>query len=392
MIVRVINGRIATPEAVIERASIHIDGERIVGIDQTGAGPPDAVIDLDGGWLLPGFVDTQVNGGGGVLFNDQPDVAAIATIGEAHARFGTTAFLPTLISDSPARIASALDAVDSAIERGVRGVVGVHIEGPFIAEARRGIHDGARLRRIDPDMLQLLARPRRGKVMVTVAPELFDVASIRTLHRSGVIVSAGHTNVTYDGAQAAIAAGLSGFTHLFNAMSPLHHREPGAVGAALDTATYCGIIVDGAHLHPATVRLAAKVKGADRLMLVTDAMPSVGTEDTEFMLQGKRILVRDGVCMFEDKTLAGAHLDMATAVRNMIAATGLTLPEVARMASTTPAHFLSLQASHGAIASGNRADWVWMGADLHHRGTWIGGTSIDGAPIASQQPTRAATC
>ncbi len=381
MIVGITNGRIATPDAVIESASIHLEGERVGAMHSAGSERADIGIDLDGGWLLPGFIDTQVNGGGGVLFNDHPNVDGIATIGEAHARSGTTSFLPTLISDSAARIAEALDAVDRAIEQGVPGVAGIHIEGPFINEAKRGIHDAHRIRRLDAAMLTLLSAPRRGKVVVTLAPELCDNADIRTLVRHGVIVSAGHTNVTYDGAQSAIEAGLSGFTHLFNAMSPLKHREPGAVGAALDSDTFCGIIVDGAHLHPAAVRLTVKVKGCDRVMIVTDAMPSVGTSDTEFMLQGKRILVRDGICNFEDDTLAGAHLDMTAAFRNMIAATGLAVPEVARMASTTPAHFLSLGGTHGAIAPGRRADWVWLDADLQHRGTWIGG-----APAAAPAP------
>jgi N-acetylglucosamine-6-phosphate deacetylase len=380
MIVRIVNGRIVTPEGVITAASVGIDAGKVTAIDGASVERPDDIIDLDGGWLLPGFMDTQVNGGGGVLFNDAPDVDAIAAIGEAHARFGTTSFLPTLISDSPARIAQALDAVDLAIERGVPGVIGIHVEGPFISEARRGIHDAARIRRLAPDTLDLLCRRYRGKVMVTLAPELCSDADIRTLVRHGVIVSAGHTNADYDTVQQAISAGLSGFTHLFNAMSPLHHRDPGVVGAALDSDAYCGIIVDGAHLHPAAVRIAARVKGSERLMLVTDAMPSVGTNNTEFTLQGKRILVRDGICFFEDSTLAGAHLDMAAAVRNMVAATGLTVPEVAAMASSTPANFLSLQASHGAIAPGRRADWTWLSADLQPRGTWIGGVSLDATP------------
>lgn len=381
MIIRVFNGRIVTPSGDISAASIALENGLISEICENGSKQAgvDAEIDLDGGWLLPGFIDTQVNGGGGVLFNDHPSVSGIATIGEAHACFGTTAFLPTLISESPAQISQALNAVDEAIERKVPGVVGIHVEGPFISKEKRGIHDTARIRRLDPEMLELLASPRRGKVMVTLAPELCNEESIRFLVRHGVIVSAGHTDVGFSQAKRAVAAGLTGFTHLYNAMSPLHHREPGAVGAALDTNTYCGIIVDGAHLHPAAVRLAAKVKGCERLMLVTDAMPSVGTAATEFMLQGKRILVRDGICIFEDNTLAGAHLDMTTAFRNMVEATGRPVSEVAAMASTTPAHFLSLQATRGSIAPGQRADWVWLNSNLEHRDTWIGGLSATGA-------------
>lgn len=376
MRVRLENGRIATPQGTLDGADVTVEAGKIAALAPAGGGAADRSIDLEGGWLLPGFIDTQVNGGGGVLFNDQTDVAAIAAIGAAHARFGTTAFLPTLISDTPAQIAAALAAADAAIDQGVPGVVGIHVEGPFINEVKRGIHEAHRIRRLDADTLALLTAPRRGKVMLTLAPELCDEADIRTLVAHGVIVSAGHTNARYDEARRAIRAGLTGFTHLFNAMSPLHHREPGAVGAAFDSDAWCGMIVDDAHLHPAVVRLAVRAKGLDRLMLVTDAMPSVGTEDSEFMLQGKRIMVRSGVCLFEDGTLAGTHLDMASALRNTVEATGLGVAEAAVMASATPARFLSLHASHGALAAGMRADWVWLDAELQPRGTWIGGERV----------------
>lgn len=375
MRIRLGNGRVVTPQGVLEGADVTVASGIIMALARPGGGGADREINLGGGWLLPGFIDTQVNGGGGVLFNDQTDVDAIAAIGTAHARYGTTAFLPTLISDTPAQIAAALHAVDAAIEQGVPGVVGIHVEGPFINEVKRGIHEARRIRRLDADMLALLTAPRRGRVMLTLAPELCDAEDIRTLVAHGVIVSAGHTNATYDEAQRAIRAGLTGFTHLFNAMSPLHHRNPGAVGAAFDSDAWCGMIVDDAHLHPAAVRLAVRAKGVERLMLVTDAMPSVGTNDTEFMLQGKRIMVHNGVCLFEDGTLAGTHLDMASALRNTVAVTGLTLPDTAVMASATPARFLSLD-QHGALAPGKRADWVWLDEDLQPRGTWIGGEPV----------------
>ena len=382
MRIRLENGRIATPQGTLDGADITVEAGKIAALAPAAGGAADRRIDLEGGWLLPGFIDTQVNGGGGVLFNDQTDVDAIAAIGSAHARFGTTAFLPTLISDTPAQIAAALDAVDAAIDRGVPGVIGIHVEGPFINEVKRGIHEAHRIRRLDADTLALLTAPRRGKVMLTLAPELCDEADIRTLVEHGVIVSAGHSNARYDEAQRAIRAGLTGFTHLFNAMSPLHHREPGAVGAAFDSDAWCGMIVDDAHLHPAVVRLAVRAKGLDRLMLVTDAMPSVGTDDSEFMLQGKRIMVRNGVCLFEDGTLAGTHLDMASALRNTVEVTGLDVAEAAVMASATPARFLSLHASHGALAPGMRADWVWLDGDLQPRGTWIGGERVAQAAAA----------
>lgn len=376
MIFRFHNGRVALPGGIVGAVDIGVADGTVTAITPAATTPPDREIDLDGGWLLPGFVDTQVNGGGGVLFNDQVDIEAIAAIGAAHARFGTTAFLPTLISDTPAQIAAALAAVDAAIEQGVPGVVGIHIEGPFINEVKRGIHEAHRIRRLDDAIVATLTAPRRGRVMLTLAPELCDEDDIRTLVRHGVIVSAGHSDATYDEAQRAIGAGLTGFTHLFNAMSPLHHRNPGAVGAAFDSDTYCGLIVDNVHLHPAVVRLAVHAKGKDRIMLVTDAMPSVGTDVSEFTLQGKRIAVKDGVCIFEDGTLAGTHLDMASALRKTVEVTGLSVPDVSAMASATPAAFLLLQDSIGTIAAGQRADWVWLSAELAPRATWIGGQII----------------
>lgn len=376
MIVRIHNGRIATPKQLHESADIAIAGERVAAIGPVGSGRADATIDLDGGWLLPGFIDCQVNGGGGVLFNDHTDPQAIAAIGAAHAGFGTTGFLPTLISDTAAQIAAALDAVDAAIVQGVPGVIGIHVEGPFINAVKRGIHEAHRIRRLDAETLALLTAPRRGRVMLTLAPEQCAPEDIATLTRHGVIVSAGHSDASYAEAKAAIGAGLTGVTHLFNAMSPLHHRAPGLVGAALDSDIWCGLIVDDAHLHPAAVRIAVKAKGVDRLMLVTDAMPTVGTDATEFMLQGKRITVRDGVCVFSDGTLAGTHLDMASALRNTVEVTGLSVPDAAIMASTTPAHFLSLADQRGALAAGMRADWVCLDRDLRPTGTWIGGVPL----------------
>ncbi|SEH11244.1 N-acetylglucosamine 6-phosphate deacetylase [Sphingopyxis sp. YR583] len=379
MIFRFHNGQVVLPDGPTGDADIMIADGIVTAVTPVGGTPADREIDLDGGWLLPGFVDTQVNGGGGVLFNDQVDVEAIAAIGAAHARFGTTAFLPTLISDTPAQIAAALAAVDTAIGQGVAGVVGIHIEGPFINEVKRGIHEAHRIRRLDTDTLATLTAPHRGRVMLTLAPELCDEDDIRTLVRHGVIVSAGHSDATYDETQRAIGAGLTGFTHLFNAMSPLHHRHPGAVGAAFDSDVYCGLIVDDVHLHPAVVRLAVRAKGKERIMLITDAMPSVGTDVSEFMLQGKRIAVKDGVCIFEDGTLAGTHLDMASALRKTAQVTGLPVPDVSTMASGTPATFLSLRDRIGAIAPGQRADWVWMDAGLTPRTTWIGGRTVSEA-------------
>ncbi|WP_313808533.1 N-acetylglucosamine-6-phosphate deacetylase [Sphingobium sp.] len=366
------NGRILTRDAESDSAAFELDGERIGALKEAGG----EALDLEGGWLAPGFIDTQVNGGGGVLFNDQPDVDAIARIGAAHAPHGTTAFLPTLISCGLPVIAQALDAVDQAIERGVPGVIGIHVEGPFLNVSRKGIHDAENFRPLDDEALALLTAPRRGKVMVTLAPEQNDVAAIRALVEAGVIVSIGHSNATYAQARAAIDAGATGVTHLFNAMSPLHHREPGVVGAALEDRTlYCGLIIDGAHMHPAAARIALAARPLDRFLLVTDAMPSVGSATKEFVLNGEHITVENGVCVNDAGTLAGSDLDMAQAVRNTHAL-GLPLGDVVAMAAANPAAFLGLGAERGLLAPGYRADFVWLDRDLNVRGTWIGGKRV----------------
>ncbi|NOW45838.1 N-acetylglucosamine-6-phosphate deacetylase [Novosphingobium sp. SG751A] len=370
--VDVLNGQALIAGQWRSSVRLTMDGGRIVSVD--GAGDADQVIDLQGGYLLPGFVDTQVNGGGGVLFNDSPTVDGVAAIAAAHARFGTTALLPTLISDSVEAVAAALDAVDDAIAQGVPGVVGVHIEGPFINPARKGIHSEARLRRLDDAAMALLTRPRRGVVMLTIAPELAAPEQIVALARAGVIISAGHTDATYEEAIAGFDHGVRGVTHLYNAMTPLQHRAPGMVGAAFDRDdVYCGLIVDGIHVATPAVRLACRVKGAERLMLVTDAMPGVGNGGQPFMLDGRPIYVRDGMCTDAAGTLAGSGLDMATALRNTITMTGLPMEQVSKMASATPAAFLGLEAHIGRIAPGMAADFVALNADLGVAQTWIGG-------------------
>lgn len=378
-------GHVLAGEAVLPAARIEVAAGRIVAIaaPDPADGPADVTIDLAGGWLLPGFIDTQVNGGGGVLFNDNPSVDSIAAIGAAHARFGTTGFLPTLISDAPEAIAGALDAVDVAIAAGVPGVLGIHIEGPFINAARKGIHDADKLRQLDPETIDILMRPRAGRVMLTLAPERVDPADLARL-APHVLLSAGHSDADYETATAAFAQGVRGATHLFNAMSPFTHRAPGLVGAVLDDdAVWCGIIADGVHAVPAALRLALRVKGPDRLMLVTDAMPNVGNGDTPFMLDGRQITVRDGICRDAAGTLAGSGLDMARALRNIIAATGAPVADAARMAAATPAAFLGLGSERGTLAVGLRADFVVLDAGLNPVQTWCGGEALP-APDATR--------
>lgn len=367
-------GRVVAAGATLDGAAITVEAGRIAAIASGGAGKG---IDLAGGWLLPGFVDTQVNGGGGVLFNTDISVDGIAAIAAAHRRYGTTALLPTLISDTPEAISAALDAVEAAIAAGVPGVVGVHIEGPFLNVARKGIHDPAMFRRLDMAMIALLTRPRRGRVMVTLAPELSDPHDIAALAAGGVLVSAGHSDASYEQGMAGFAAGVRGVTHLFNAMSPLGHRAPGMVGAALDAGAWCGLMADGVHVHPAALRVAVRALPPGKAMLVTDAMPSVGAADKDFTLFGQRIHVADGICRGEDGTLAGSDLDMARAVANTVRDVGVAPEAAAAMAATNPAAFLKLSHERGALAVGLRADWVWLDRDWRVRGVWIGGERVE---------------
>ncbi|WP_179562346.1 N-acetylglucosamine-6-phosphate deacetylase [Sphingomonas sp. R3G8C] len=370
------NGHILLGDTVAGSAAFTLADGRIVAVDPDVA-PGTPAIDLGGGWLLPGFVDTQVNGGGGALLNNDITVAGLATIASAHARFGTTALLPTLITDTPDAMARALDVVDEAIAQGQPGIVGLHIEGPFINAVRKGIHDPALIRPLDDALLDQLCRPRRGKVMLTIAPEQVSIEALPRLVAAGVIVSAGHTNATYDQARAGFAAGITGVTHLYNAMSPLLHRAPGMVGAALlDQGVWCGVIADGVHVAAPALEIALRMKGPDRLMLVTDAMPSVGMSDGTFELNGRTITVTDGVCQDGNGTLAGSSLDMAGALRNMVAMTSADVPTASRMASATPAGFLGLADEIGTLAPGHRADLAWLDAALAPVQCWIGGAAM----------------
>src|SRR4051812_45626746 len=355
-----INSHVLLPDGFAEGVAVVLEGERILDVVATRELSSDCrTYDLAGSLLLPGFIDVQVNGGGGVLFNDHPSAANIATIGQAHRRFGTTGFLPTLISDDLHVVENAITAVQSAIEERIPGVLGIHIEGPFLNAQRKGVHDESKLRELDESAIKLLTSLRGGKTLITLAPEMTTPQLIRTLVQAGMIVSAGHSDATYVEIKEALANGLTGFTHLFNAMSQLTGREPGVVGAALDSPdSWAGIIVDGLHVDPVVLRIAMRSKPRERFILVTDAMPSVGIDGDEFMLQGRRIVVRDGMCIDESGTLAGSHLDMASAVRNATTLLGLELHEAVRMASEFPAAFLGLERELGKIAPGFRASLI----------------------------------
>ena len=370
-------------ERLRSNAAVVVEGERILDVvPSEGVGALSRVVLPPGTILAPGFIDVQVNGGGGVLFNDDPSVAGLAAIASAHRRFGTTGLLPTLISDSRQAIRRAIDAVAEAIDRGVPGILGIHLEGPFLNVARKGVHPPDRIVPVEVEDLESLSSlGSRGKTLVTLAPECVPPGFIAELTRRGVIVCAGHTDATAAQFLSAVEEGLAGVTHLYNAMSQLGSREPGTVGTALASEdVFAGLIADGHHVADLSLKLAWKAKGSDRLMLVTDAMPPVGTAMTEFPLFGRTIHVAGGRCTTADGTLAGASLDMAGAVRFMVERVGVTLEEALVMASGTPARFLGHSARRGRLIAGSAADMVALDRDLQVIGTWIAGRSAESWP------------
>ncbi|XOV81082.1 MAG: N-acetylglucosamine-6-phosphate deacetylase [Aestuariibacter sp.] len=330
------------------------------------------------GDLVPGFIDVQVNGGGGLLFNAEPCLKTLKIMQQAHARYGTTAMLPTLITDEYTVMSAAADAVAEAMTSKLSGIVGIHFEGPFISKARKGVHKSEFIRIPDDKELAVLTRRDLGKVVITVAPEHFPLDILQELTEQGVIVCLGHSAATYEQTQAAIEAGAKGFTHLFNAMSPLTSREPGMVGAAfLQQDTYAGLVLDHFHVHSASSQIALKNKGVDRIMLVTDAMAHVGTDtqklpffDTEIKRENNRLTTPDG-------TLAGSCLDMTTAVRNASRSLGVTLSEAVQMASATPAEFIGLAEQMGKIQRGYRANMVLLNDDCQVQQVYIDGESVN---------------
>lgn len=352
-----------------------IDGSQILDVVREGELPSDVpVLRLDGGLLAAGFIDAQVNGGGSVLLNDAPTSGGVQKICDAHAKYGTTALLPTLITDSPAVTVKAVSAVKQAIAEQAPGCLGLHLEGPFLSPERRGAHDAALIRQMtDADVDETLSLEIET-LLVTVSPERIPPAMIRRLANGGVIVSLGHSNATYDQIMAAVDAGARGVTHLYNAMSPLTHRAPGLVGAALDSGElWCGLIADGHHVHPAAIGVALRAKRQPgRIFLVTDAMSTVGSDLDVIELNGRTVRRKDGVLVLEDGTLAGSDLDMMSAVRFLVKQVGVELGEALRMASLYPAEFLG-RADLGRIVPGARADLVFIDDDLKARAVWRAG-------------------
>lgn len=360
------------------RAALLVRGGRIEGLCVGGEVPAGcAQTRLPAGAILaPGFIDLQVNGGGGILFNDRPDAEAMLAIARAHRRFGTTACLPTLITDAPERRRGAIAAARAICGR--EGILGLHLEGPFISPRRPGVHPVEHIARATAaDLDELCKLADVGRSLVTLAPETVPPGFIRTLTAAGIRVAIGHSEAPAEVVLRAIDEGAGGVTHLFNAMPPLAARDPGIAGVALaDRRLTAGLIADGLHVDPILLRAAFLAKGAERIALVTDAMPTVGTTTDRFTLTGRSVTLANGKLTTETGTLAGAHLDMAAAVRNAVKLAQVPLDQALRAASLTPAAFLGLESERGALVAGARADLVALDEDLQVVATWIDGVGV----------------
>ena len=376
MLQAIVNGCIFDGESVHEHKAVLIEGEHIVAVVDPEQVPADigASYDLEGGTLIPGFIDLQVNGGGGVLFTAAPTVDSLRTIGAAHRQYGTTGFLPTLISTRFDVMREAVSAVAEAIAIGTPGVLGLHLEGPFLSPERKGVHDAGKFCQLDQTGFDILTSLQVGSTVVTLAPELTSPQMISRLVEEGVIVCGGHSGATYAQTRDALAQGLSGFTHLYNAMTPLQSREPGMVGAALeDDDSWFGIIADGHHIHPAAFSVAVAAKKRGGALLVTDAMPTVGSPDTSFILDGKTIVASEGRVTNAEGTLAGSDLTMLSAVNNAAEFARLDWFEAVRMASLYPARALGLERELGAIRPGFRASFLALDSAHRIRASWVNG-------------------
>lgn len=373
--------RIFDGEAWHDGKALLVEGGRVAGLAPEGEVGSDVRVEqLDGGLIAPGFIDLQVNGGGGVLLNDEQSVSAIERICSSHARYGTTALLPTLITDTREITIAAIEAGKQARAAGVKGFLGLHLEGPHLSVARKGTHHPELIRPMEEaDLERLLAlKGVFDTLMLTVAPENVTEEQVKTLADAGFIVSLGHTNATYEMAERYAAAGARTATHLFNAMSQLENRAPGMVGAALNIgALSAGLIADGYHVHPASMSAALRAKrGPGRIFLVTDAMSTIGTDLETITLNGRQIYRKDGRLTLADGTLAGADIDMLSSVLFIHRVIGFELGEALRMASLYPAEAVGIAGRKGRLAEGFDADLVVLTERHAMHSTWIGGEKV----------------
>lgn len=376
MIKSIINGHVFNGETLLKDHAVIIDGNKVLQVLPQEQLPENIEVDFDlaGHYLVPGFIDLQVNGGGGVMFNNMPTVEGLQTIANAHRQYGTTGFFPTLITDSYDVMRQAITAVTQAIEEGVPGILGVHLEGPFLNPERKGAHDEEKFCLIDEQGFEIITSLKVGKTLITIAPELTTTTMIKRIGDKGVVISAGHTGADYDQTCEALDAGLTGFTHLYNAMTPLQSRAPGMVGAALnDEHSWFGIIADGFHMHPAAFRVAVAAKQTGGAILVTDAMSTVGATEKSFVLDGETIYAIDGRCTNAAGSLAGSDLDMNAAIKNAMKFARVDWMEAVRMASLYPAKAMGLDNQFGYIKPGYQASLVSLDHQQNVISTWIDG-------------------
>ncbi|KZX54964.1 N-acetylglucosamine-6-phosphate deacetylase [Halioglobus sp. HI00S01] len=369
--------RIFDGDAFHYHSALAINGDHIVGLVATEDIPADAAVISCPGTLAPGFIDVQVNGGGGVLFNNAPNADTVTQMAVGHRSAGTTAIMPTIISDTAAVHRAAAQAVAEARAAGCASILGIHIEGPFFDMAKRGTHNPDMIRALDDEDIAWLSSLTAIKAMLTLAPEHATADQIRVLSDAGILVCAGHTDAAYEQVNDALEAGLRGFTHLYNAMSPLTSRSPGTVGAALDSAhSWVGIIADGHHVHPTSIRIAQRCLPRGKLMLVSDSMSNVGSDETSFTLYGEKIEVHEGKLVNAEGALAGSAIGLNDAVRYSRDSVGIAEEECLRMASRYPAEFLDLGDQLGSLHSGYRADIVHFDAELKVYDTWVAGNHL----------------
>ncbi|WP_439136185.1 N-acetylglucosamine-6-phosphate deacetylase [Pseudomaricurvus sp.] len=379
MVKALVGARIFDGYQCLDNYAVVLDGENIEQLLPRELLPEGIeCVELNGGVLAPGFIDLQVNGGGGVLLNNAPSIESIQAMLDGHRSTGTTSMLPTLISDTTENLQSGVNAVQQAMAASMKGVLGVHIEGPFFNVTRRGTHKAEYIHAPDTqDLAWILAAKNNHPAMnivVTLAPETTQPGQIRQLSDAGVLVCAGHTDADAETIQSALSEGLTGFTHLYNAMRPLTGRDPGVVGAALaDSNSWCGIIADGHHVHPLSIAVALAAKPTGKLYLVTDAMATVGSAQKSFEIYGETISEQDGCLINAEGRLAGSAIGMIDGVRFCVEKVGVELEEALRMASLYPAQMIRQSDTLGRIRHGYRADLVHFTSEFHVIQTWVAG-------------------
>lgn len=375
-----VNGRIYTGHEILDNHAVVITDGLLERVCPRDALPADiALRDVSGALIAPGFIDLQLNGCGGVQFNDDIDALSVETLEimqRANEKSGCTSFLPTLITSSDALMKRAIDTMRAYKSKHQHQALGLHLEGPWLNKAKKGTHNPDLIRLPDPALVRYLCDNADVITKVTLAPENAGDAVIRQLTQAGIIVSAGHSNATYDEAKAGFRAGVTFATHLYNAMPAFAGREPGLIGALFDAPdVYCGIIADGLHVHYANVRNAKRIKG-NKLVLVTDATAPAGAEIDKFIFAGKTIYYRDGLCVDENGTLSGSAITMIESVRNAVEQVGIALDEALRMATLYPAQAMGVDKQLGTVEAGKVANLTVFTRDFKIIKTFVNGDDV----------------